>query len=198
MQRLRDEAGAGDAGQNSVCENSVGQTRTGQPRMGQRHLSQNPMGQGAGDHSTLHQDATGAAARLVYYSSRSQNTHRFVERLGLAALRLPLGDGEPMPAPAGPFVLITPTYADGQGRGAVPRPVIRFLNAARTRGLLRGVIASGNRNFGTTFAMAGDVVAAKCGVPVLYRFELAGTDGDVGRVLDGLDRFWKTQCLTAT
>jgi len=134
---------------------------------------------------------------LVYFSSRSQNTHRFVGRTGLAAARIPQDPEAPLPAPDAPFVLVTPTFADGQGRGAVPKPVIRFLNIARNRALLRGVIASGNRNFGATYALAGDVIARKCAVPVLYRFELAGTDGDVARVLDGLDRFWKTQLSTA-
>ena len=95
-----------------------------------------------------------------------------------------------MPEPDGPFVLISPTYADGEGHGAVARQVIRFLNNPDHRRLLRGVIASGNRNFGTTFAHAGRVIGDKCGVPVLYRFELAGTELDVVRVREGLERFW--------
>ncbi|PTX04120.1 class Ib ribonucleoside-diphosphate reductase assembly flavoprotein NrdI [Pararhodobacter aggregans] len=134
---------------------------------------------------------------LVYYSSRSGNTRRFVDRLGLAAMRIPIEGDAPLPGPRAPFVLITPTYADGQGRGAVHKQVIRFLNDPDTRRHLRGVIASGNRNFGALFASAGDVVARKCGVPVLYRFELAGTETDVARVKEGLDRFWKTQFSTA-
>ncbi len=50
------------------------------------------------------------------------------------------------------------------------------------RALLRGVICAGNRNFGTNFALAGDVIAAKCNVPVLTRFELGGTDLDIARI----------------
>ncbi|TMV85878.1 class Ib ribonucleoside-diphosphate reductase assembly flavoprotein NrdI [Thioclava sp. BHET1] len=133
---------------------------------------------------------------LVYFSSGSGNTARFVNRLGLPAKRLPLrGDAVP-PVMRDPFMLICPTYADGQGRGAVAKPVIRFLNIEANRGLLRGVIASGNRSFGDTFAMAGQVIAQKCNVPVLYRFELAGTDIDIARVRDGLQTFWGTTCLT--
>ncbi|WP_425051229.1 class Ib ribonucleoside-diphosphate reductase assembly flavoprotein NrdI [Psychromarinibacter sp. S121] len=125
---------------------------------------------------------------LVYYSSRSGNTARLVERLGLPAARVPVSPSDPMPVVDAPFVLICPTYADGEGRGAVPKQVIRLLNDPATRALLRGVIAGGNRNFGATFARAGDVIAAKCGVPVLYRFELAGTDTDIARIRSGLDR----------
>lgn len=135
---------------------------------------------------------------LVYFSSRSGNTDRFVTRLGVPANRIPISSQHAMPVIRSPFVLITPTYADGQGRGAVHKQVIRFLNDPQSRRGLRGVIAAGNRNFGEHFGLAGDVVARKCGVPVLYRFELAGTETDLARVTEGLDRFWKTQFSTAT
>lgn len=92
-----------------------------------------------------------------------------------------------------PFILVVPTYADGEGRGAVHKQVIRFLNQAENRSLLRGIIASGNRNFGRYFAYAGDVISAKCNVPVLYRFELSGTETDVARIRRGMELFWKRQ-----
>lgn len=132
---------------------------------------------------------------LVYYSSTSGNTVRFVERLGMPASRIPMAPGDAMPEPQEPFVLISPTYADGLGRGAVAPQIIRFLNDPRRRALLRGVIASGNRNFGRLYACAGDLLAEKCGVPVLYRFELAGTDEDITRVRAGLTKFWGNSCL---
>ncbi|AVO39278.1 class Ib ribonucleoside-diphosphate reductase assembly flavoprotein NrdI [Pukyongiella litopenaei] len=134
-------------------------------------------------------------ADLVFFSSGSGNTRRFIEKLGLPASRIPVRSGNPLPHIARPFVLVCPTYADGQGRGAVPRQVIRLLNDPARRRLLRGVIASGNRNFGATFALAGDVIARKCNVPVLYRFELAGFDTDIARVRAGLDKFRGTECL---
>lgn len=127
---------------------------------------------------------------LVYFSSRSENTHRFVEKLGLPALRLPLGNEEPPPVADAPYVLVTPTYGGGSAKGAVPKPVIRFLNDPGNRALIRGVIAAGNTNFGAAFAIAGDIVAAKCAVPFLYRFELLGTAEDVDNVIQGLGRFW--------
>lgn len=134
---------------------------------------------------------------LVYFSSKSGNTARFMRALGFEADRIPIAAEEPMPAPRNPFVLVTPSFADGQGRGAVHRQVIRFLNDLENREHLRGVIAGGNRNFGALFGSAGDVISQKCGVPVLYRFELAGTITDIARITEGLDRFWKTQFSTA-
>jgi protein involved in ribonucleotide reduction len=133
-------------------------------------------------------------AGLVYFSSGSGNTRRFVTRLNLPATQLPLRASDPLPDITAPFVLICPTYADGQGRGAVPKQVIRLLNQPSLRALLRGVIGAGNRNFGETFALAGDVIARKCNVPVLYRFELAGTETDIARVRAGLHKFWGMEC----
>ena len=127
---------------------------------------------------------------LVYFSSASGNTARFMARLGLPAARIPISAADAMPAPETPYVLICPTFADGEGRGAVPKQVIRFLNDAENRANLRGVIAAGNSNFGATFGIAGDVISAKCGVPYLYRFELLGTEEDVDNVRQGLERFW--------
>lgn len=133
---------------------------------------------------------------LVYYSSASGNTARFVAGLGMVSGRIPIRSADEMPQPAGPFVLICPTFADGQGRGAVPKQVIRFLNDPARRSLLRGVIGGGNRNFGTTFALAARVIAEKCHVPVLYRFELAGTEIDRLRVQAGLHEFRGMECST--
>lgn len=41
-----------------------------------------------------------------------------------------------------PFVLVTPTYGGGGSKGAVPKPVIRFLNDENNRSFIRGVIAA--------------------------------------------------------
>ncbi|STR38191.1 ribonucleotide reduction protein NrdI [Klebsiella pneumoniae] len=111
---------------------------------------------------------------IVYFSSRSENTHRFVQRLGLPAVRIPLNEREHLRVDE-PYILIVPSYGGGGTAGAVPRQAIRFLNDVHNRQLIRGVIAAGNRNFGDGWGRAGDVIAQKCAVPYLYRFELMGT-----------------------
>ena len=56
---------------------------------------------------------------------------------------------------------------------------------------LRGVIAAGNTNFGSQYAVAGNVIKRDYNVPFLYRFELMGTTEDVANVQNGLENFWK-------
>ena len=128
---------------------------------------------------------------LVYFSSKSQNTHRFVDKIGLPAKRIPISPEDAMPEIDEPYVLVVPTYAGDDGRGAVPKQVIHFLNDEKNRSFISGVIAGGNRNFGQFYAYAGDVIAARCHVPCLYRFELMGTEDDVVKVRNGMDKLWK-------
>ncbi|CAN5348586.1 class Ib ribonucleoside-diphosphate reductase assembly flavoprotein NrdI [soil metagenome] len=133
---------------------------------------------------------------LVYFSSVSENTRRFVERLGFESQRIPLTPKQPFLKVHEPYVLVVPTYGGGNEGGAVPRQVVKFLNDEGNRSHLRGVIAAGNTNFGAAYCIAGDIVAAKCQVPYLYAFELLGTNEDVTRVREGLRTFWQRQRLT--
>ncbi len=133
-------------------------------------------------------------AQLIYFSSVSENTHRFVGKLGIAADRIPVLPSEPHLRASEPFVLLLPTYGGGNGAGAVPKQVIRFLNDPDNRGLLRGVITAGNTNFGAAYCIAGEIVARKCHVPHLYQFELMGTPDDVEAVREGLTSQWLPLC----
>ena len=89
------------------------------------------------------------------------------------------------------YVLVVPTYGGGSVKGAVPKQVIAFLNDPHNRSLCRGVISSGNTNFGEAYCLAGDIIASKLDVPLLYRYELLGTNTDVARVKEGLEGFWQ-------
>lgn len=132
-------------------------------------------------------------AGLIYFSSASHYTHRFVRKLELPedrVARLPLITREPTLGATAPYVLLTPTYGGGDGEGAVPKQVIKFLNVPGNRRWIRGVIASGNTNFHEAYCLAGYIIARKCQVPLMYKFELMGTPEDVDRVRGGLEGLW--------
>lgn len=124
---------------------------------------------------------------VVYFSSATENTKRFVEKLGLPSQRIPLRRNDPELNVDEPYVLICPTYGGGvsvtgDNSRPVPGQVIRFLNNEGNQSLIRGVIAAGNSNFGADYCLAGKVIADKCKVPYLYRFELMGSAEDVAHV----------------
>lgn len=130
---------------------------------------------------------------IVFFSNVSNNTARFVEKLDIDAQRIPIFSSEAPLFAAEPYVLISPTYGGGHhgGRGAVPIQVKKFLSSVENRNLCRGVIASGNMNFGEYFCIAGDALSTKLNVPYLYRFELLGTSDDVSAVQVGLSNLEK-------
>ena len=128
---------------------------------------------------------------VVYFSSATENTRRFVDKLGLPSARIPLYKNDEPLIVNEPYVLVCPTYGGGasishENSRPVPKQVIRFLNNENNRGLIRAVISGGNSNFGADFGKAGDVISAKCKVPYVYRFELMGSDEDVKICREGL------------
>lgn len=127
---------------------------------------------------------------LVYFSNVSENTKRFVEKLNIRSIRIPLYPHEEALVVNNPYVLVVPTYGAGDDLTSVPKQVIRFLNDEHNRGLIRGVIAAGNTNFGDKYCRAGEIVARKTDVPLLYRFELLGTPYDVEAVTKKMEELW--------
>ena len=127
---------------------------------------------------------------IVYFSSVSGYTHRFVEKLGIPARRIPIRPRvEGMLRITEPSVLIVPTYGAGPATKAVPKQVIEFLNIKENRDLVIGVIGAGNTNFGEAFGIAGDIISNKLRIPLLYRFEIFGTPEDVETVQKGIPEF---------
>ena len=59
-------------------------------------------------------------SQLVYFSSSSENTQRFIERLGLPAVRIPLNERERIQVDE-PYILIVPSYGATTGNSLFKR-----------------------------------------------------------------------------
>ncbi|MFD2371527.1 class Ib ribonucleoside-diphosphate reductase assembly flavoprotein NrdI [Brevibacillus sp. GCM10020057] len=114
---------------------------------------------------------------LIAYDSKTGNVRRFVKKLGLPSVEI-AGDM----VIEEPFVLVTYTTGFGQ----VPEKVTAFLRSNHR--YLRGVAASGNRNWGASFAKSADTIAREYGVPIISKFELSGTIRDVEHFTSGVAR----------
>jgi protein involved in ribonucleotide reduction len=124
---------------------------------------------------------------LVYFSNRSENTKRFVDKLSDVSWRIPLvWDSENPYLHSREFVLVLPTYGAGRGSHVIPSQVKKFLNVRSNREMLRGVIGTGNTNFGAHFCKAAEMISAKTGVPLIGKIEIFGTEDDVKTIKERL------------
>lgn len=131
---------------------------------------------------------------VIYFSSISNNTKRFIEKLNVRNDRIPISLDEELLV-NDDYVLIVPTYSGGGNdtKGAVPKQVIRFLNNKQNREHCKAVISSGNTNFGDTYCIAGPIISNKLNIPLLYQFELLGTAKDVENIGKILEEFFRKE-----
>lgn len=124
---------------------------------------------------------------LIVYASLTGNVRRFV-----SGLDRPVRPWTPELDPTEPFVFVTYTT----GFGAVPDGVTQWLD--RHQELLRGVAASGNRNWGANFAKAGKILAARYHVSLLHAFELSGLPADAALFTERVDALSTTSSSTTS
>lgn len=80
-----------------------------------------------------------------------------------------------------PFLIFT--YTDGLGN--TPEKVLDFLEINHS--FLRGVIASGNTNFGLHYCGSADEISKKYNVPIIRKIDLRGNQDDI----DAIERAYK-------
>lgn len=79
-----------------------------------------------------------------------------------------------------PFVLFTYTT----GFGEVPISSLEFARHNST--YLKGVVCSGNLNWGKNYALAGVKLSQLYNVPLLHQFELSGKEKDYNIIIERL------------
>lgn len=104
---------------------------------------------------------------MIAFASRTGNVRYIVSRLGLPAVEI-----DDHSRIAEPFLLFT--YTDGLGE--VPSQVRKFMEESGA--YCRGVVVSGNSNFGRCFGGAGHAIAEKWQVPLVRKLELRGFPED--------------------
>lgn len=118
---------------------------------------------------------------MIIYASRTGNIRYIVNKLGLPALDLQMIQ-EDVP----PFLLFT--YTDGLG--SVPLLVDQFMQKHAEK--CRGIIVSGNRNFGhAMFGRAGDLLASIYNLPLVTKLDLRGTTADYEKIHCFYHSIWK-------
>ena len=125
--------------------------------------------------------------KVVYFSNYSGNTKRFVDKLDVDSIRIPINWDPADPVYVNEkYVLMVPTYGGGSDKSAIPRQVRKFLNIPSNRTWLRGIVGLGNTNFGEHYCKAAEMISTKTGAPVIARVEIFGTNEDVTNVKERL------------
>lgn len=114
---------------------------------------------------------------VIVYSSMTGNVKRFVNKVRMPSIQIK--DGLKIEVP---YILVTYTT----GFGNVPENVSTFLSSNSK--YLKAVSASGNKNWGDSFAASADKIASDYQVPVLSKFELSGTSRDVQYFIEGVEK----------
>ena len=119
---------------------------------------------------------------MIVYASRTGNVEYIVGKLGLPSRKI-----EGSMQVEEDYILFT--YTDRLGE--VPEVVKAFLEDNAS--YCKGVIASGNWNFGTNFGKAGDIISTQLGVPLIAKVDLRGEPRDYEKIKKSYEvTMWKS------
>ncbi|MNH66476.1 putative NrdI-like protein [compost metagenome] len=107
---------------------------------------------------------------IVVYDSLTGNVQRFVSKLDLPSVKITSGLSVDEP-----FILVTYTI----GFGEIPKTINEFLNSGYHAHYLKGVAGSGNMVWGDKYCGAAVAISKIFNVPLIHKFELSGTQKDI-------------------
>lgn len=118
---------------------------------------------------------------MIVYASRTGNIRYIVSKLNLPSIEIT--DGLTVNEP---FLIFT--YTDKLGE--VPKKVEDFLQLNYQ--YCKGVIASGNSNFGVKmFCESADKISRQYSVPIVHKVELRGFQHDYKLIVEGYEKLIK-------
>lgn len=115
----------------------------------------------------------------LVYASRTGNVETIVSNLNINKIKIETGNEKVLE----PFLIFT--YTDGYGD--IPEEVATFLEHNHQN--LRGVFASGDKNFNEAFALSGDKISEQYQVKLLYKVENSGDANDIKAIQDIIASF---------
>ena len=110
---------------------------------------------------------------MIVFTSRTGNVRYIIGKLKLPSSEISKGLVIHCP-----YLLFT--YTDGLGD--VPEKVMEFLENEENQSNLKGIIVTGNVNFGDYFCKAGDLICRNFNVPIIRKIDLRGNDEDVTEI----------------
>ena len=109
--------------------------------------------------------------KLAYFSVTGQN-RRFIKKVGLPAYEIDRTN--PFHELNEPYILVVPTYDRD-----ITEVADDFIEFKSNQQQLKGVVGSGNLNFGELYVYTAKEIAHRYHIPMLFDFEMNGTPDDV-------------------
>lgn len=115
---------------------------------------------------------------IIAYDSKTGNVKRFINKLNTYYEILKINKSLLI---NDKFVLVTFTT----GFGEIPETTKEFLKYNHKN--LVAVASSGNKNWGSNYGKAADIISNQYNVPLILKFELSGTKKDIKKFLLEVD-----------
>ncbi|HEY8405929.1 MAG TPA: class Ib ribonucleoside-diphosphate reductase assembly flavoprotein NrdI [Acholeplasma sp.] len=109
---------------------------------------------------------------LIIYDSLTGQTKRFANQLGYQAMHIKLYEGEPKDH----IFLVTRSINFGK----VPETTTKFLETYKDQVIACAV--SGNKNWGSNYGKAGEIIEQTYKIPLILKFEASGFKDDIEKV----------------
>jgi ribonucleoside-diphosphate reductase protein NrdI len=106
---------------------------------------------------------------LIVYDSLTGQGKKFALKLGYEAIKI----SEYETTHDHVVFLVTRSFHFGE----VPKTTLTFLESYHDR--VVGLAVSGNRNWGTNYGKAGEVIEKRYGIPLVTKFEMGGMESDI-------------------
>ncbi len=112
---------------------------------------------------------------LVLYASKTGNIEKFLKKTGINPI-LKINDGnEPLKEDC---ILLTYTT----GIGEIPEEISMFVKNHHSK--IKGVIGSGNKNWGLAFCNSAKIINKQYNIPILMTFEMSGNTHDIRKFIE--------------
>ena len=109
---------------------------------------------------------------VIVYDSLTGQGKKFALKLGYEAIKI----SKYRETDDQQVFLVTRSFNFGE----VPKTTLDFLSLYHDRVI--GTAVSGNRNWGSNFGKAGEVIQERYQIPLIVKFEMAGLDADIKKV----------------
>ncbi|MGE6259244.1 ribonucleotide reductase stimulatory protein [Heyndrickxia sporothermodurans] len=118
---------------------------------------------------------------LIVYLSLTGNVKKFVDKLNMTSMELSYTN--PLIEVSEDFIVIVPSYDE-----EITTTISMFVDYKNNETFLKGFAGSGSINYDKQFCFNAKDLAIRYSKPLLHTFEFSGTNNDVKKLIEEVNR----------